>query len=374
MRPSFGIVYPLASRRDAFPALLDRVAGEVGIDHLTVPVVTRPTAAASVVDRVPRDVSQEGGWQYAPTVSHYASALRPRVADWVGRSNLLRRVCEYAAGQRLAVYLRLDLLRVPALCGHHAHACCHDAWNQPVSGGLLCPAQPDVRALLRETLDELAAYEPAGIEIEDFAPSELHVPAAGRPLAWNPLVRRLMDVCFCPACRETAGAAGLDPDQAARSVRAHVERLIGGPPATHDARVSADPVLRAYLSARRDDLRKWLSRLGGGAPVAKFLLLRAADPAADALLPQSWRRLQAIDASHTAELADARAAAPRGDALAIHAWRPTVADAAALVRLVDEAAGRGVSFFDFEGIEEYPDESITWLRQAVRYARREAGA
>lgn len=373
MKPSFGVVYPLISRREAFPALLDRAAGEVGIGHVTLPVVTRPNQAVSVVDRAPRDASHEGGWQYTPAGCHYVSSIRPRVAEWVGRGNLLKRVREYAAEQRLAVYLRIDLLRVPSLCEHHSHACAFDAWNQPIAGGLLCAAQPEVRSLLRETLSELAEYEPAGVELEDFGPSELIACAADRPLSWFPAVRRLLDVCFCPACREIATAAGIDADQAARSVRAHVERLLSEPPTDQDARVNEDPVLSAHTAARRRELRKWLARLDGDASRARLLLFRAAHPEADDLLPQSWRRLhrvRSVDLAH----ASSHLGGPGADAIAIHAWRPTVGDAAALVRLVDETVGRGVTFFDFEGVEEHPDESLTWLRQAVRYARREAGA
>ena len=40
MAADFGLVYPLWNHTRAADSLLDRVVGEVGIDHLTVPVVT----------------------------------------------------------------------------------------------------------------------------------------------------------------------------------------------------------------------------------------------------------------------------------------------------------------------------------------------
>jgi hypothetical protein len=51
-------------------------------------------------------------------------------------------------------------------------------------------------------------------------------------------------------------------------------------------------------------------------------------------------------------------------------WRPTIAQAGDLVRVVSTAAKAGVTFFDFEGTDEAPGEAITWLKQAVRFARR----
>ena len=42
-----------------------------------------------------------------------------------------------------------------------------------------------------------------------------------------------------------------------------------------------------------------------------------------------------------------------------------------LVRLVSVAVADGLEFLDFEGLEEAPPGVVTWLKQAVRFARRE---
>ena len=56
--------------------------------------------------------------------------------------------------------------------------------------------------------------------------------------------------------------------------------------------------------------------------------------------------------------------------LALAVWRPAFREAAELVRLVAEAVGLGISAIDFEGLTEAAPEAVTWLKQAVRFARR----
>jgi hypothetical protein len=151
-----------------------------------------------------------------------------------------------------------------------------------------------------------------------------------------------------------------------------VERLIGRPPCDHDARFDEDVVLRSYLLARRSDLRSWLSRLDGSG----FLMLNCSSRRTPNLLPDAWKWLVSLRGStESGRVQQGRGMSlPDARALTVHAWRPTFENAADFVRFTNESVDRGIEFFDFEGLDTFADESITWLRQAVRYARREAQA
>jgi hypothetical protein len=55
------------------------------------------------------------------------------------------------------------------------------------------------------------------------------------------------------------------------------------------------------------------------------------------------------------------------------AWRPEHESAADFVRFVSTHAKEGVQRFDFRDLECSHPEAITWLKQAVRFTRRDAG-
>ena len=177
---------------------------------------------------------------------------------------------------------------------------------------------------------------------------------------------RLLDVCFCESCRQVALAAGVDPDTAARSVRVHFDNAAGASETQQSQRSPDDDrVLVSYRTARASHLNDWLARLAGehDQRVRTHLLdstaSRVTDDAADA-----WRPLVRLTDAGTAKTHEAHAA------LSLAVWRPTFSDSAALVRLVSEATEAGVGYFDFEGLHEAPPEALTWLKQALRFARR----
>lgn len=375
----FGLVYPLWTDPQAPGILLDRAVGEIGFDHLTLPVVTGPRERFRCAPAdPPHTFATEGGWHFTPEAENYRGGpLRPRAARWFGKRDLLGRLCEYAGARDVALLVRVDLRAVGALVEHEPHLRTRDAWGDDVVSAGACPSNPDLRELLRATLDDLQRYAPAGFQLADWIPDlpiNRHLP---RPLDWHPLVRRLLDICFCTACRQAAASAGIDPDQAARSVRVHIERLLTQSRDHRDAAVSSDPVLEAYVQARLRDTAAWLGRLSEAGAVKRWSLL--CDPqvhestgpflAESTLVPvlRTDRLSGTLDEQELSRLACA-GAPPCG--LALPVWRPFFDQPDQFVRVVTEVTRAGVTFFDFEGLDEAPDEAFTWLRQAVRYARR----
>jgi hypothetical protein len=381
MSGDFGIAYPLWTDPQGPGRLLDQAIGEVGLDHLTIPVVTgpqeqfRPSPA-----QPPHCFHTEGGWHFPPHAARYTDGpVRPRLARWFGKRDLLSRICEHAGGRDIAVIFRVDLRAVGGLVEHDPYLRTRNAWGDEVVPAGPCVSNPELRELLRATLDDLLRYEPAGFQLADWAPDLPTGRGVARPLDWQPLARKLADVCFCPACRQIATVSGTDPDQAARSARVHVERLLTDPEnGAVAAKARDDEVLNAYVRARQQDNAAWLHQVAERHHARRRYFLTDAASAESVVVPLGQEAFQLVVRPFSLPVDREEDALGTPVRLAKHAfglvlpvWRPAIHEGGQLVRHVSALRRAGVVFFDFEGLDEAPDEAVTWLRQAVRFARRD---
>lgn len=378
MSADFGIIHKLW-RYAADSDLLDRVVGEIGVRHLTVPVVGGEERGLRLRDGGgPRQFATEGGWHFPPHAPRYAaSSVRPRTARWMGRRDVLAQLCERAAPRGVRI---VALVNVPAAAGAHddeEHIVRRNAWGEAAARAGGCPLQPELRELLAATLADLERYDLAGYMLADWAPDGAAEREANGALDWNPVARRLLETCFCAACRQVATIAGVDPDQAARSTVVHLERLMesaGG--AAEVEALRRDETLLRYDGIRREANRVWLRQLMSRHSRREWYVLRdcqdadAASAGIDALRPVVRIRRGADPTREHSPEALLRRHGATG--VAIHAWRPTFQEGSALVRWISEGVERGVWYFDFDGVDESPAEALVWLRQAVRFARRGA--
>jgi len=374
MPAEFGILYSLWDFAADEGRLLEQAAGEVGIEHVTVPVVTGAQTCFRTVSASELPHFQtEGGWHYRTSTQAYSGiALSPYKARWTSGADLLAQLRTQAAALGVRLMLRVDIRSVRPLVDQERHLCQRNAWGQEVPSAGGCPCNPDLRELLRATLADLTRYEPVGFELLDWAPDIASDRAAARPLNWNREVRRLLDICFCASCRQIAARAGLDADQVARTVRVTVHHLLTKPQETPAP--EEDPLVTAYVAARAADCSQWLQRLAEtDGERLRLLVHPLGEPALGHCPP--WVRMTQLLPGHARSMNGPAGTAclqtlTETPALALPVWRPTFADAAELVRLVSEAARAGVSLFDFEGLSEAAPEAVVWLKQAVRYARR----
>lgn len=374
MSNDFGVEYHLWSYANEPGELLDRLIGEVGIDHVTVPVVTGPLEHFRIAPPSPPNLfTTAGGWHFPPAAEAYRGcAVRPRTARWFGKRDVLARVATIVAKHRVRLVCRLDVRSCRPLLEHEPHLSTRNAWGDAAPGAGLCVLHPDTRELLRATVRDLRRYEPAGFQLVDWAPDLAVDRGLPRPLSHTPVAQALLDLCFCPACRQAALAAGVDPDQAARSVRQHLLDALREAPDAIRERLKQDEVLAGYVAARRTAAAAW----------QRELIARHADcrwyHVCDAPTPNlPWdREPPAGDTACTrirrglvGDTAVSGAPGP-AEGRILPAWRPVVTRPDRLVRLVAEAAGRVAGPIEFAGIEEAPPDVVDWLRQALRYARR----
>jgi hypothetical protein len=138
MPPQFGLVLPLWDYADR-PEWLDRVAGEIGLDHLTVPVVSGPVESFRLARAIPPDsaaapyFATEGGWHFPPNAKSYSSTgVRPTKARWFGAADVLGRLAEHLARLGVRLVARVELRDVSALLHAEEHLAQRNAWGQPI--------------------------------------------------------------------------------------------------------------------------------------------------------------------------------------------------------------------------------------------------
>jgi hypothetical protein len=363
--PQFGIVLPLWSYAADAGRLLERCAGEIGLDHIVVPVITGAQSDFRLECDPEHPLFQtEGGWHFPPAAKQYAhTGLRPPKARWFGATDHLLRLREHAQRLGLRLVLRVGVCGVALLTEQAAYLRRRNAWGQELRAAGACPSHPVARDLLRATLEDLRRYEPGAFELADCG---VDAAADGVPLppGWHPAARWLLDLCFCPACRQIAERGGVDPDSAARSAR-----VLAGRAAERARALEPDDVLRAYVAARLSDTRVWLSSVASADSARRWDLVHP---------PDGWPLdLRATPLGDMVRLGSARTdidAWPRvgigSTGISFAVWGPAFAEAAALVRLVGDAVARGIRTLDFEDLDEAPPEAVTWVKQAVRFARR----
>lgn len=392
MNCRFGLVYPLWNLRDEGAALLERVVGQIPLDHLTIPLVTGPLRQFRLAEEFSSpSFRTEGGWHYPAAKSAYAtSTVKPRVARWVGKWNGLDTIADFAARHGLKLMLRLDPRRVGGLTDTYSHLRQHNAWREDCPAAGPCVSNADLRQLLRETLDELLAYQPVGFQIVDWAAHHSVEDSAQRPLARLAGARQVTELCFCAACREIAlrdakfEQLGVDTDAVARSARVLFERRIADP--TDAERADApyeDEALAAYVAAIAADTSHWRRQLReryASQTLLDFTPIStqrgipargAGESQADrsgSAQDNAWRPMLGFPRHAAAPPICDESAACCGRSLWI--WRPAYRQASELVSALTDLAAAGTPIVDLEGADEAPAEAVEWLRQAVRFARR----
>jgi hypothetical protein len=383
MVAEFGIVYPLWNHTREPGNLLERVVGEVGIDHMTIPAVTGAMSQFRPFYFEDAPYFQTtGGWHFPPQASRYASSgVRPRAAPWLAGRDVLAPVVDEARKHGVRVYFRISLMEIPELLAHEPHLRQRDAWGSDQISNRACISNPAVRELLAATLTDLERYQPAGLQIAN--PDLDGIAATGLPFEAAGYARTWFRYCFCAGCRQIAAAAGIDPDQAARRVRVECMRSVTDPQRDAEnpfARVADDEVHR-YRSVRVQSAGTWLSRVAtANARRPNVFLNRLGTELVSGLAPDYHDLRLAVYYDTSAQVCKRelesyvrRFRERFGDfhAIAISAFPEQESNPAnRLVQAVADACGAGMTFFDFAHLEESPPEAITWLKQAVRYARR----
>ncbi|QDV89808.1 hypothetical protein RAS2_08830 [Phycisphaerae bacterium RAS2] len=392
---------PWHLEREGADEALARMAGEIGVDG--VQLCVSGSGSAALYPRGPqgpRIDSCDAGLQFQLDPSKYSSVrVRPRIASWMKSRNPLEAVCKLAERHRLKV--RVALPRSIDMPERSTYATIINALGD-VSPWAHCFAHPDTHELLAALVEDLSTHYP--IEVVELEAPRRPIAQAAFYVTWFPVstlhggpFNECLAWCFCPACRQQAQAAGVDAGQVQTTIVALVTALLAGktPAREWNEFVAEDAVLAGYASwqeaARgllvrqlRERCKKSLSvrphDSGDAVDTAKPELRKWGD-ACDRLSfravngvcpddPEDVRRLGS-------EIAAARSESPPLPAdmkvdLLLPCRPPEVRDGPHLVSLTHEAAQTGCEAIIFQDYATSPDVCLDWVRQAIRYARRES--
>lgn len=392
MAGDFGIVYPLWNHIADAGDFLDRVAGEVGIDHLTIPVVSGPWTQfrLRLLPESPY-FHTEGGWHY-PFNAKLFSALgaRPKAAKWFGSKDILGVVRDRADDLGLTVYFRMDVPYGAALIANSSHLRQRNAWGDTYHDSPACMCNPETRELIRLTIEDLIRYDPAGFQLFN---THIDLWASRREALIEPMNAPL-NTCFCAGCRQIS-AGVVDPDQAARSVRADFEKwswLTSLTAAVIEKKLTeqAGPegqrsVGRDYDDARDTSVIEWVRQIMKRYPARRIFRSHDVDSLLGGVLPRDLERepstpiLQLPLFAMGLLLAGAASIDKSLETLRPHgavSWPLTCsidtseAEQSSFVQMVSRLTAAGATFFDFEQVDTVHPNGLRQLKQAVRYARR----
>jgi hypothetical protein len=373
---------------------LDVIQGELGATGLSVAAVYHSVDELRPHDGVsPRWFRSAGGLHFQPDAARYrGTRARPAVAEWLKTRNPLERLS--AACEKRGLALRAWVVcchssamaaRNPALATKDVFGASSETW--------LCPLNPDVQEYLRAVVEDLThTYRVAAVELEACGfPGGYHTHKHEKiGFAPGPVGRLLLALCVCESCRQLAARDGIDVAAVERSATVDLEEILrnGAEP---DRREPGGGVgkyltkrkpLEAFITWRSGRVAALVGQLrtacsGGlmalrsGEPLMTGAGPRQVAAQCDGLIAQAYRAdedaLERI-AKQTAE----ETGSPGRVILGLDACPGFAKDAASLVRNVGRAAALGVAGVNFYNYGMIPPARLDWVKQAIRYGRREA--
>lgn len=322
----------------------------------------------------------DGTVYFRPDPTGYGR-LQPQSARMVDEFDALADLAAQASDLRVTAWtVGLHNSRLGAL---HPDLCCQTPWGDPLVNAL-CPSQPEARdylvALARDTARQPGVAEVA-IETPGFQTYRHGHHHEFELIELPEAAETLLGTCFCPACRTSARAFGLDPDGLAQVAQAHLDAFLADPamplpdPATH-------PDWQALASCRAETVTSLVAEVRAALPQGVTLAvipsvqtpnslcwregsdLAALARAADRLeVPAYQRGAQAI----AADMAQVRAAAGPEARLGF-ILRPTwphVTGAAELAACIAAARSAGTDRLSFYNYGHMRLQSLDWIAKAL---------
>ncbi|WP_149831219.1 hypothetical protein [Streptomyces tailanensis] len=269
-------VYPWDVNGD--PAAAERIAG-LGVRQVTLASAYHSTRA--LTPRHPRHRIVTAGHAavlYPPGARWEGRTLRPYAAGEWAPGDAYGEAAEALAAAGLEVHTWVVLAHNSRMGAEHPSTSVVNAYGDRYPWAP-CIAQPATREYLVDLAAEAAVRPGArGTELESlgwYGLSHLHAHDKTAGIGLGDAGQYLMSLCFCATCRDGyAGAAGLDPDALAASVRDALEPLWRG--ATVD---EGWPAIEKLLGAElATGTREWRDGIARSLQEAAVTAVRAAAP------------------------------------------------------------------------------------------------
>lgn len=364
---------------------LDRIQGETGATGLVIGLHCPATQQLRTHPLVsPRTFRTQGGAQFQPDPACYAGTrLRPVVGEWLRKRNPLKTVVEGCRQRGLTVGGQVSACDHPALVQRHESVAVRDMF-QDRSDHRLCPINPDVAEYFRGLVEDMVGnYGLDFLRIGQIGYAQ-DSSAVRCAVQLGPVERWLRTVCLCESCRQLAGRDGVDIQSLSGRASAVLDQALWTGTSldqTVGGFIDEHAEVAAFLAWRSRQMESFLSSLRRACRctliveehddfVHSGLDLVAGSSRYD-VYSQVCRRpgAQEVDSAVAAALPVREH--PARLSLRLDAGQ-ACPDPEALVAGVAQAARAGCHSVDVGGYGLIPPVRLDWIRQAVRFARREA--
>lgn len=373
-RPKFYFYcYPWDLEDEGLEESLGRLAGEIGVDGITVAATEtdiRMIRGRPIGER--RTFICPAGAHFQPdSAIHRGNRIRPIPASWMKSKNPLERIAKVAAKERLSLRVRVNICDGVGIVERNSHAACTNVLGD-TSTHRLCPSHPDVRQYTIALVEDLFKNYPVEVvEISDWG-------LLGRRTSRDAYQQYgiaqhdsyFLRWCFCSSCRQRAIDSGVNVE----AVRAEISTLLDDEiqngrqePDNSPSHGHETPSLAAY--------RHVLSDSG-----LQLLQLASASRVEDV---RGWSGPVIRGKSHGFSpnlirqtpdglVADVTEFSLGDRGICIAAKRG--AEDTNLVAEVQRDLKDNVGAIVFENYGECPESRLDWVRQAIRYAKRESSS
>ena len=376
-------------RDEGIDEALDRLRGQAGMTGISLATQyhridqLRPHAGDE-----PVRFRSEGGAQFQYAADGYdTTRMRPVAAEWLRKSNPLRRVAEACTKRKMQLRAWHVCCHNPATVARYPDHAIQDVFGQR-STDWLCPSDADVREWLSSELRDLAGHYPfEAIELETACfPTRWRAEASFKSgVELGAVDRWLMSLCFCASCRQAALREGVDVGRVTEEVRGHLVRLFESGRTTQEniaAFVQEREHLADFVAWRCRQVSSLLAYLREACSI-RLVVHEEGDRfwggvEFDALAEHCDALMVLYYEQDPVRMDEAVGAAMRdmGDIsrveLALSACDPPCTSPETLVAAMKRAAGLGIRSVNIYNYGLIPLERIEWINHAVKYARREA--
>lgn len=359
-------------------AALDRLGGEVGVSGISIWVGVPPVHTVCLHGEGPGISKSDGGLFFLPSDDAYrGTRLRPILGHF-SKSRCPLRVIQNSCRERgLAVRAVVSAARTGLITRRHEELACKNVFGQP-SHSTICLQNPDVQHYLIGLVGDMASNaEVRSMVLRDWwiGWAEAFDGSLTSARTLSETEKQLLGICFCESCFQKGENEGADPAAAHRHAKTLLDRSLSfaeSPNVTWKSVMAEFPALSAYCDVQRRSLAG--------------LFQRIADGSGCQVLVDAEVSLSTTAAFEGREFSEAvvRPVLSREELFVLgnpttnavrHLRFPAnyvILQGSDLVSQISQVAATGVSSIEIESYSMLPESTLTILKQAIRFARRQA--